>query len=123
MPPVTESEMRMVISKQRGLCNCKLCNCGRELNKHTLRKTEQRLNFGFREGTGIFSFTCKLHTRTRLHAAQVRQLTNIAPRSLDLWLLRMHRFLCSAGKLLLIPQILPNNPSCQAEPEACLLKP
>lgn len=35
----------------------------------------------------------------------------------------MHRFTCSAGKLLLIPWILPNNLCCQAAFKVCLLKP
>lgn len=53
----------------------------------------------------------------------MRHLTSTGPGSLDLWLLWMHRFTCSAGKLLFIPWTLPNNPHCQAAFKVCLLKP
>lgn len=50
-------------------------------------------------------------------------LTSTGLGSPDLWLLWMHRFTCSAGKLLFISWILPNNLCCQAAFEVCLLKP
>lgn len=127
IPPVTASEMRTVISSQRKQRLALLpTNSINSAQKDTANSEFKLLNS---ENVWAFSPLLvsrkrnNLHTRMRLNADQVRQLTSTGPCSPDLWLLWTHRFTRSTGKLLFIPQILPNHRRCQGAFKVCLLKP